>query len=218
MCGRYTLASSPGELVETFDVPDLDFELVARYNIAPGQTAPVVGEDRRGRRIGLLRWGFLPSDAREAGGGWVNARAESASRRRTFREAFAHRRCLVPADGFYEWMEEGGGKIPHWFHPRVGGLLSFAAIWEHWERPGLEPRDGFAILTVDANADVRPVHERMPAIVAPADRDAWLDRSTPTDVLGPLLAPAPDGSLDVRVVSKRVNAAREDDPGLLDPV
>lgn len=218
MCGRYTLAAPQSELIEAFDVPPLEFELVPRFNIAPGQSAPVIGEDRRGRRMGMLRWGFVPAHAEEAGTGWVNARGESADRTASFRDAFVHRRCLIPADGFYEWMSREGRKVPYWFHPVAGGLLSFAAIWEHWERPGREPRDGFAILTVDANAEVRAVHDRMPAIVAPTDRATWLSRETPPRALRSLLQPAPDGSLAARAVSTRVNSAREDDERLLHEV
>ena len=215
MCGRYTLATPPEELIEVFDVPDLTFDLVPRYNVAPGQKVPVVGEDRRGRRMGLLRWGFVPAGAEEPGSGWINARGESAARNRSFGEAFAHRRCLVPADGFYEWKVEGDRKVPRWFHPAEGGVLALAGIWEHWERPGREPRDGFAILTVAANADVAPVHDRMPLIVAPEDREAWLARETAPERLRRIVRPAPDGLLDARVVSTRVNSARDDDAELL---
>jgi putative SOS response-associated peptidase YedK len=215
MCGRYTLAVPSDELVEVFDVPEPTFALAPRFNVAPGQDAPVVGEDRRGRRMGLLRWGFVPARAAGAARAFVNARGESVARTPSFREAFAHRRCLVPADGFYEWREDGGRKVPYWFHPVDGRVLSFAGIWEHWERHGEEPRDGFAILTIAANDDVRPVHERMPLIVAPADRAAWLARDTEPAVLGQILARPAPGSLAARRVSTRVNSARDDDADLL---
>jgi len=215
MCGRYTLAVPSDELVEVFDVPEPTFVLTPRFNVAPGQDAPVVGEDRRGRRMGLLRWGFVPARAGDAARPFVNARGESAARTPSFRAAFGHRRCLVPADGFYEWREEGGRRVPYWFHPVDGGVLSFAGIWEHWERPGEEPRDGFAILTVAANDDVRPVHERMPLIVAPADRAAWLAKHADLEQLRGIVSPAPAGSLAARRVSTRVNSARDDDADLL---
>ena len=210
MCGRYTLAAAQDELVEVFDVPEPTFELTPRYNLAPGQDVPVVGEDARGRRLGLLRWGF-PAAAAVPARTFVNARGESADRTPAFREAFAHRRLLVPADGFYEWRVEGDGKVPYWFHPVHGGLVSFAALWE---RGGAEA-GGFAILTVAANADVRPVHDRMPLIVPPAARAAWLSRDTARDVLRRIVAPAPAGTLAARRVSTRVNTTANDDQGLV---
>jgi putative SOS response-associated peptidase YedK len=215
VCGRYSLAAPADDLVEVFEVPPLGFDLVPRYNVAPGQDAPVVAEDRRGRRAGLLRWGLVPAGAADARRPFVNARAESADRVPSFREAFAHRRCLVPADGFYEWREEDGRKVPYWFHPPDGGLLSLAAIWEHWERPGGEARDAFAILTVGANDDVRPFHHRMPLVVAPGDRADWLGRGTPPETLRRIATPAPAGALGARRVSTRVNSAAEDDADLL---
>lgn len=218
MCGRYTLATPPQELIEVFDVPALTFDLTPRFNICPGQRVPVVGEDRRGRRAGLLRWGFVSASADEPGSGWINARGETAHRTPSFREAFARRRCLVPADGFYEWKREGDSKVPHWFHPAEGGLLAFAGIWEHWDRLGREPRDGFAILTVAANADVSGVHDRMPLIIPPEHHAAWLSGDTSGDRLAAMVEPAPVGTLTARVVSTRVNSPREDDPDLLAPV
>lgn len=215
MCGRYTLSVPSEDLVEVFDVPEPAFALAPRFNVAPGQEAPVVGEDRRGRRMGLLRWGLVPAWADEASRPFVNARGESAARTPSFRQAYAHRRCLVPADGFYEWCEEGGRKVPYWFHPVEGRVLSFAGIWEHWERPGQEPRDGFAILTVAANDDVRPIHERMPMIVADRDRVAWLAKDTDPERLRRIVSPAPSGTLASRRVSTRVNSARDDDADLL---
>lgn len=218
MCGRYSLAAPEDELIEAFDLPGLTFEYRPRYNIAPRQLAPVVAEDDRGRRIGLIEWGFLPAWKDEPTGSLINARAESVARKSSFREAFARRRCLVPADGFYEWRRKGGRKMPHWIHPADGGVISFAGIWESWKAPGTEPRHTFAILTTDANADVVPIHDRMPAIVALEDRDRWLDRATTLEGLEDLLVPAPDGVLEVREVSARVNRPDHDDAGLIEAV
>ncbi len=226
MCGRYTLATPADELIEAFDVTALTFDHAPRYNIAPGQDAPVVAQDSRGRRIGLLRWGFVPAWKDEAGSGIVNARCETVAVKPSFREAYQRRRCLVPADGFYEWQSPegasgaratagGAGKQPYWIHAPGGGLLSFAGIWEKWSRPGAEPRFTFAILTTDANDDVRPIHDRMPAIVRPEARDAWLDRSTPADQLARILRPPEEGSLVPRPVSTRVNRVLEDDAELI---
>lgn len=218
MCGRYTLASDADELIEAFDLPALTFELLPRYNIAPTQLAPVVGQDRRGRRIGPMIWGLVPGWVDEPGAGFINARSETVRDKPSFREAYERRRCLVPADGFYEWKREGGSKIPFWFHPTRGGLIAFAGIWETWKRAGAPPRHTFAILTTDASEDVHDVHDRMPVIIAPRDRPTWLERPSSDAALSPLLAPAPPGTLGARRVSTRVNRVTPDDPALIEPV
>lgn len=218
MCGRYTLAAGADELVEAFDVPAPTFDLEPRYNIAPSQDAPVVAEDRRGRRIGLLRWGLVPGWAEEPGPGIVNARSESVRDKPSFREAFERRRCLVPADGFYEWRRRGRGKVPYWIHPRGGGVMSLAGVWERWSRLGAEPRHTFAILTTDASDDVAAIHDRMPVVVDAMHRDLWLDRGSDPDQLLDLLRAPPAGTLASHPVGTRVNRAVEDDPGLIEPV
>lgn len=217
MCGRFTLAAPGEELVEVFAVPLPDFEIRPRYNVAPGQEALVVGEDRRGRRMGRLRWGLVPAGASEARQPHVNARGESLARTPAFRGAFLRHRCLVPADGFYEWRRGAGGS-PFLFRPAAGGVLALAAVWERWEGPGQAPRDGFAVVTVAANEDVAPVHERMPALVRPADFAQWLDRASAPERLEKLLVPAPAGTLRSHRVSARVNSVSQDDPGLVEPV
>jgi putative SOS response-associated peptidase YedK len=219
MCGRYTLTTPADELVEAFDVPDLCFEHHPRFNIAPGQAAPVVAEDRRGRRIGLLDWGLVPAWKREPGRPFVNARSESVASKRSFAEAFAQRRCLVPADGFYEWRRTGEPESePFWMRPVDDGLLSFAAIWETWRGPSGERRHGFAILTTDANAEVGSIHDRMPVVIDAAERDVWLDASAPRERVRALLVPSPDGAFECRRVSTRVNRTSEEDAGLIEPV
>jgi putative SOS response-associated peptidase YedK len=218
MCGRYTLSTPDDELVEAFDLPGLTFDYFARYNISPGQLAPVVAEDSEGRRAGLLEWGFLPAWKNEPKGAFINARAESVATKRSFREAFARRRCLIPADGFYEWQKVGTGqRVPHWIRPATGGPISFAGIWETWRTPGVDPRHTFAILTTDANVDVSDIHDRMPVVIATADRSAWLDRNGDPARLGALLRPAPSGSFVSHIVDTRVNRTTEDDPGLIEP-
>jgi putative SOS response-associated peptidase YedK len=218
MCGRFSLTASSDELVEVFDVPPPGFEIRPRYNIGPGQDVVVVGEDRRGCRLGMLRWGFVPAWAEGPGSAHANARGESLVETPSFRDAFLRRRCLVPTDGFYEWRRDGGGKTPYLFRPTAEGVLALAGIWEHWERRGHEPRNGLAILTVDANEDVAPIHHRMPVVVGRARYSEWLDRSTEPDLLRELVAPAPAGTLRFHAVSRRVNSMREDDAGLVEPV
>ena len=195
MCGRFSLATPPQELVEVFGVPPLDFEVGPRLNVSPGQDALVVGEDRRGRRMGMLRWGLIPSWAEAPGNGFVNARGESVGETPSFRDAFLHRRCLVPADGFYEWRSDEGGKSPFLFRPAAGGVLALAAVWEHWEGQGHPPRNAFAVLTVAASADVAPVHHRMPVLVDPSRFSDWLARETARERVQQLICPAPEGTL-----------------------
>ena len=218
MCGRYTLGPDARELVEMFDLPQLTFDYFARYNIAPSQQAPIVAEDRRGRRMGLLTWGLVPSWMDEPGAGFINARGESVMTKPSFRQSFERRRCLVPADGFYEWRKEGDRRRPFWFYPVDGGVVSFAGIWDRWTRPGHEPRSTFAILTTKASDDVRHIHDRMPVVVSKPDRDLWLDRSSDPTEVGRLLRSAPSGTFAARKVSDRVNRAVEDDPGLVEPL
>jgi putative SOS response-associated peptidase YedK len=216
VCGRYTLAADAEELLEAFDVSSLEFDLVKRFNIAPSQLAPVVAQDRRGRRIGLLSWGLVPSWMEEPGSGFINARSESVLEKPSFKEAFRRRRCLVPADGFFEWKKEASGKVPYWFHPPGGGVVSFAGLWDSWSRPDQEPRHTFTILTTEANEDVRDVHDRMPVVIEAGDRDTWLERETSVGELTGMLQPASGGTFEAYAVSTRVNRASEDDAGLIE--
>ena len=227
MCGRYTLATPAEELVEAFDLPGLTFDYFARFNIGPGQAAPIVAEDAAGRRIGLLDWGLVPAWMNDPGRGFINARAESVASKASFREAFRRRRCLVPADGFYEWQAQSEGeteaeqsgkrtKRPFWLHPSCGGVVSFAGIWETWSQPGAAPRHTFAVLTTEANSDVRAIHDRMPVVVEEGDRGVWLDRSSEVEKVSALMRPAPDGTFASHRVSTRVNSVIEDDAGLIE--
>ncbi len=219
MCGRYALSSPLGDLVEIFDVPPVEFDHGPRYNIAPTQMAPVVATDRRGTRMGLLRWGLVPSwaDDRSIGSRMINARAETLRSKPAFKEAAVSRRCLVPADGFYEWAKEGGRKIPFWIHPPDGAPLSFAGLWERWKRDGEEPVYSFTIITVDANDSIRHLHPRMPAIIPEENRHLWLDGSGPHQDALNLLTPFA-GELDAYPVSTLVNSPANDVAECITPV
>lgn len=219
MCGRFTLAAPAEELVEAFDIGALTFEYFSRYNVAPGQEVVVVAEDRAGRRAGTLSWGFVPSWSDGSTRPMINARSESVSEKPMFRDAFERRRCLVPADGFYEWSRPEGGsaKHPYWLHPTAPGVLSFGAIWETSQPKGQPARHTLAILTTAANADLSGIHDRMPLLVPSGERDRWLDRTVPGAGVLDLLRPAPAGTLSRRLVSNRVNRVGVDDPGLIEP-
>ncbi|AUX37562.1 MULTISPECIES: SOS response-associated peptidase [Sorangium] len=196
-----------------------------RYNIAPSTVHPVLRAQGGRRELVAATWGFT---GRFGGGGaapslLANARAESARTKPTFRGAFAARRCVVPADGFYEWTGPKGARRPTWFHPAGGGLLRMAGLYQ----PAKEPDAGdidvrFTILTTEASADVAQVHDRMPVLLAPEDVDLWLGvgdgEASDADRVEALLRPAPRGSLAARAVSTRVNAVGHDDPALLEEV
>ena len=219
MCGRYSLTTPEEHLVEVFDVPPVTFEYRARYNIAPSQDVPVVASDRRGTRLGLLRWGLVPawSDGPETGSRMINARAESLLNKPSFKEAAVARRCLVPADGFFEWTKEGDLKIPHWIHTPDREPMGLAGIWERWHSGAADPIYSMAIITVDANEAIQHLHHRMPAIVPAADRRAWLDTATPVPDALSLLKPY-EGELEAYPVSTLVNSPANDVPECIERV
>jgi putative SOS response-associated peptidase YedK len=168
--------------------------------------------------LDVFRWGLIPAWAKDAkiGNKMINARAETVLEKPAFRTAFQRRRCLVPAGGFYEWMKGPGGKVPHWIHPAQGGTLTFAGLWESWRGgPDGRPVHSFVILTTAPSRDVASLHDRMPVIVAPEDRDGWLDPGAQAEDLAELLRPAPDGTLRAHPVSTAVNRPGHDGPELI---
>jgi putative SOS response-associated peptidase YedK len=223
MCGRYSVGRTPEEIEEIFEAPVPPGLGLPRWNVAPTQTAPVVALGREGeRRIVPLRWGLVPHWASDpsVGARHINARAETVETAPAFRDAFARRRVLVPADGFYEWSKGPGGKRPWWIHHARGGVLALAGVRESW-RPradadesggaAVEPLRTFAILTTEPNPTVAPLHDRMPVVLRPEDWAAWLDPATPIERIRSLLRPAPEDLLDARAVSTRVNRVDNDD-------
>ena len=211
MCGRYTLSTPMDDLVEVFDVPPVTFDHEPRYNIAPTQEAPVVASDRRGIRMGLMRWGLVPSWTEDPSMGprMINARAETLRTKPAFKEAVVARRCLVPADGFYEWVREGSGKVPYWIHDPNRAPMSLAGLWERWQGGGREPVYSFTIITVAPNEAVRPLHDRMPAIVPEGERATWLDKSVRIENVLKILRPY-EGELAAHAVSTLVNSPAND--------
>ncbi len=215
MCGRFTLATRKQEIADQFplfDIPDLD----PHYNIAPTQsvTAARILPEGPKREIVLLRWGLIPSwaDDPSIGNRLINARADTVASKPSFRSAYRKRRCLILADGFYEWQKTGGTKQPFYFRLREGGPFAFAGLWEHWHRDDTSI-DSCTIVTTTANEIVQPVHDRMPVIVQPADYERWLDPANQTaDGLARLLQPLPGEMMEGYPVSLHVNNARHDDP------
>ncbi len=226
MCGRYTLSVPLSNLIDAFEVPPPDFDLTARFNISPTQDAPVVALGEKGRGMGLLRWGLVPSWAREPslGSRLINARSETVREKPAFRGAFQRRRCLVPADGWFEWRKEdpqgprGGTKTPFWIHREGRLLLAFAGLWERWEPRAGAPLFTFAILTAEAAPALRPIHDRMPVILPREAWTRWLDPHTPGEDLVPLLASQGPPDLRAHAVSTLVNSPRNDLPACTDPV
>ena len=218
MCGRYALHSSP-------EVIALQFGLRAapawppRYNIAPTQLAPIVRmAGKGGREMAIARWGLIPSWAKDMamGARMNNARAETVADKPAFRAAYRRRRCLVPADGWYEWKQEGGRKQPYYLQLREGGLAGLAALWEEWISPDGSPIESYAVVTTDASVDAAQVHERMPVIVAREQQSLWLEGEAKE--AGSLLRPLEAGKLAFHRVDRRMSGARVDDAQCIEPV
>ena len=218
MCGRFNLTASGEEVAEAFELDSVP-ELVPRFNVAPTQPVAVVrfDPDERRRRLGTLRWGLVPEGAPETDRGFINARAETAWQKPTFRDAFARRRCLIPATGFYEWQRTDAPKRQPWlFALGSGKVFAFAGLWEPRARDGASPT--CTILTTDPNDLARAVHDRMPVILDPGDYARWLDpEAGGIAALRPLLRPFPAAAMTARPVSAAINNPRCDTPDCLEP-
>jgi putative SOS response-associated peptidase YedK len=217
MCGRYTLSTPAGRLAEEFQLNEGSVDLTPSYNVAPTQQVAAVLEEEGERHLEMFRWGLIPSWADDPGIGarMINARSETAAEKPSFRSAFRRRRCLIAADGFYEWKRENGGKQPYYFHMQEGRPFAFAGLWESWKGDG-EIRS-CTILTTGANALVGEIHERMPVIVAPDAYDVWLDPASERDELTGLLAPYPEEEMEAYPVSRFVNRPSNNDPRCVEP-
>jgi putative SOS response-associated peptidase YedK len=195
MCGRYMITSSFEAMARLFeaDLAELGPD-VARPNVSPTETIPAVVSHDGDRTIVPMRWGLLPAWYKTLNGGplLINARAESIADKPAFRTAVRQRRCLIPADGFYEWQGEKRAKTPYAIRPRAGGLLAFAGLWEDWRGPGGALRT-CAIVTCEANATLAPIHDRMPVVIAPVDFALWLGEAG--HGAARLMRPAPDDLL-----------------------
>lgn len=219
MCSRYNLTAPP-DAVRAFFETRGEERFPPRYNIAPTQPALIVrGNDADGRELVLVRWGLIPSWAKDPSQlktTLINARAEGAADKPSFRGPLRHRRCLVPATGFYEWTGPPGAKQPYVMTPREGGLMALGGLWEHWLGADGSEIETMAILTVAANGAMSALHDRMPLILRPGDFGRWLDcRPGTAEVVEELLRPAPEDFLDFRQVTKKLNSVRNDGPDLL---
>jgi putative SOS response-associated peptidase YedK len=221
MCGRYTLATpDPSALRARFPLGE-HLELRRRFNVAPGDDVVAITTSRAGEPRGeLLRWGLVPHWAGDPQGGYkmINARAETITERPAYRDAFARRRCLIVADGFYEWQPRPGlPKQPWWITRADGEPFAFAGLWSTWHGPRDEVLRTCAIVTTGASVSLRELHDRMPVILDPGVEAAWLDPGAANGELREVLAALPDAAVARRAVGDAVNDARFDGPECLDP-
>lgn len=220
MCGRYSLTASLDELARRFDFDSNRDDFEPRYNIAPTQQVlAVVGGDAR--RAGFIRWGLIPqwSKSDSAGPPIINARAETVAEKPTFRDSLRRRRCLILADGFYEWQKMGDAKRPMRVALRSGEPFAFAGLWSMSSDPEGNRISSCAIITTAANDLLRPIHHRMPVILSKEVEDLWLDTALDdAQTLTQLLEPYPDDALEAYEVSALVNSASNDRPEVATPV
>lgn len=221
MCGRFTLSAPRHVVLAHYGIQDAPTLLSPRYNIAPSQNIAVVRMTEHGRELrDNVYWGLIPHWAKERSTGFsmINARAETVDSKPAYRSLFRRRRCLIPADGFYEWAALEGGKQPIRFSMR-GEVFSFAGLWDRWQGPGGKVVESATIIVTDANDLVRPVHDRMPVIIDPADYEFWLDPGIQEPVaLKPLLVPHPVARMEAYKVTKKVNRATYEDPEAIKPI
>ncbi len=211
MCGRFTLRTPAKAIATLFDLEDVP-ELRPRYNIAPSQPIAAVRQDRsRQREFAMLHWGLIPfwADDPKIGYRTINARAETVATKPSFRAAFKKRRCLVIADGYFEWKKRDGKKQPYFFHLNDDRPFAFAGLWERWEGDG-EEIESCTILVTEANARQKAIHDRMPVILSPQDYDAWLDPDVDGKRVEPLLRPYSHDDLETYRVSTTVNKPQND--------
>ncbi|HML14655.1 MAG TPA: SOS response-associated peptidase [Xanthobacteraceae bacterium] len=220
MCGRYAITSAPEAIRGLFGYEE-EPNFPARYNVAPTQPVPIVRRVEGRRRFALVRWGLIPAWVKDPRSFslLINARGESLGEKPAFRAALRYRRCLFPADGFYDWRRDGERARPYYVRLKTGEPMAFAGVWENWIGPHGEEMETAAIVTTRANRMLAPIHPRMPVIVPPAAFDLWLDSAQgDTTLAAALIAPAPEDMLKVYEVAPAVNSAANDSADLIAPV
>jgi putative SOS response-associated peptidase YedK len=218
MCGRYLITTAPEAMRRMFRYPEQP-NFPARYNVAPTQPIPIVRLNEGQRQFTLVRWGLIPAWVKDprAFSLLINARGDSVNDKPAFRNAMKRRRCLIPADGFYEWSEQGGRKRPYAVRP-ADGPVAFAGLWECWTGPNGEEVETAAIITTDASRDLHAIHHRMPVVVQADAFDFWLDCNN-VDALtaAALLVPPAEGFFDAYEISPAVNRVANDTAVVLEP-
>ena len=215
MCGRYRLSRRKQLVEEYFDTASDEPEWTPRYNIAPTQPVPVIRQNPKEprRELSLMRWGLIPSWAKDMSGAamMINARSETAATKPAFRDPLTSRRCLIPADGFYEWQRTGKAKQPYCFEVN-GGLFAFAGLWERWRDPSGQWVKSCSILTTTPNAMTSAIHDRMPVILEPENYDLWLDPGMQNvAAISELLKPYDARQMRCYSISTRINHVANDD-------
>ena len=226
MCGRFTLKTPPDQwgqlLLPLLDVEVAKAQWTPRYNVAPTQNIVAIAVDcESGERFtDYFRWGLVPGWAEDLtiGSRMINARAETISEKRSFAGPLKNRRCVLIADGYYEWKTEGKLKQPYWIHPTDGGVFAMAGLWETNRRATGQPVKSCTIITTSANAKLAAVHDRMPVVLVDEALQSWLSQDLSTDAATSLLKSAPEAYFDTQAVDRRVNNARFDDEDCLRPV
>ena len=213
MCGRYSITSPLQALKDLFHFAEPGLDLSPSYNIAPTRAVPIVRVTGGVRRLGFVRWGLVPSWAKQVGDKpLINARAETIADKPSFRAPFRRRRCLFPADGFYEWQKQGDGpKQPFNIVANARGPFGMAGVWDDWMGADGSEMESAAIVTTTANQTLKPIHHRMPVILKPEQYDAWSSPSSQPQDLLPLLVPAEDNLLRAYPISRRVNTTANND-------
>ena len=220
MCGRYLITSAPEAFRRLFGYPEQP-NFPPRYDVAPTQPVPIVRVVEDARQFALVRWGLIPPWAKDPRQFTllINARGESVNEKPAFRNAMRRRRCLFPADSFYEWKDHAGRRSPYVVRPKDNGPIAFAGLWESWMGPNGEEMETATIVTTTASRDIAHLHDRMPVIVPPEAFDMWLDcRNVDALTAAALFVPTPAGQLEVYQVSPAVNRADNDGPELIEPV
>ncbi len=218
MCGRYTLKTPIDVLAEYFEVEEYPSSLAPSYNVAPTQEVAAIVEEDEKRKLEVFRWGLIPSWAKDPaiGNKMINARAETVSEKPSFRSAFKRRRCLIVADGFYEWQKTDNGKQPFYIRLKDSSPFAFAGLWETWDK-GEEIRS-CSIITTEANDLMNEIHHRMPVILHPESYGVWLDPGfEEKEALTDLLRPYPTDGMEAYPVSRRVNKPSNNEPSVLEP-
>jgi len=220
MCGRFALKTPPRSIQEHFHLPET-VNLSPRYNIAPSQEIAVVRHltGKSFRQLDMLRWGLIPHWAKDMKIGYkmINARSETLAQKPSFRSAFKKRRCLIAADGFYEWKHSESTKQPYYAHLKDNSVFGFAGLWESWNSPEGSTVESCTIITTSPNELIGEIHDRMPVILHPEQYETWLQDSTPEQSLQQLLRPFPAEEMEASRVSSEVNNPKNDSPVCLLP-